>query len=527
MADKQGGASAPPPPSSRSELLARRREESIAQLRAQHESVEASRPRFAPRLTGAAAAAGFRSARVSETEQSSSTTRASLLAARKAQMTEASAAAAGPDGVMAYPPTLTSHLPLRTDEQGMPKMITSLPRHNMKDPSTRWVDNPVHGTRSELVKSRREENIDLLKASANQHALQGRPGVNERVQRRLEESVAHLQRAPPGRSRAEMLLERRSQRVEEIQAAASAIKRAEVALYSSQDRPFWDLTSSPWAAEQRFGDVGASGITSHEEYKSRLKWWAKQEVHSKIGKPPRASEPFKLDPETEKRYLSRKLSSGPKKEMRGYLPQTISLAEKVTNAPAPEIEVKPAMVKVGNELKPRHTARFTDVVNTFRNSEKPSEPSLLLGDGLAMSAPMYSSFQKDGIFREPRLPKRSQTGAQTTGAGPRRSKSPVRCGYASHERDTQPSRDLAGSMRIGGIDYEIGMDTTGSPYGASLAAGAGLSQYALAAAPVPYEQRMSYLLTTKSSLDEPLSARSVRSGGFGSSNIRSRPATRA
>ena len=63
------------------------------------------------------------------------------------------------------------------------------------------------------------------------------------------------------------------------------------------------------------------------------------------------------------------------------------------------------VLQVGDEMLPTRTTRYTDAVNLFRLSELLVEPPLSGGDGLAFMAPLYSSFQKDGIFREPNLPK--------------------------------------------------------------------------------------------------------------------------
>lgn len=514
------------PPVSRTELIARRRSETISQLQAQHDGIASMRPQFAPRLTGAEAAAALGYVRPFSDQTYESRTH--MLVSRKAQMTKASAVAAGPDGAMAYAPTVASHLPPRTDEHGNPNMITSLMRPYLKNPSTAWVDKPQRSTRSELLQARQHDNVRTLQAVADRHATTGRPSVDERVQGRVAESVAYMQRAPPGKSRTEMLAERRRERVEEAEAAGPA-RRQEIALYSSQDMPFWQLRTDE-NPHGEYGGVASSGIGSHEEYAARQKWWAKPEVLSKIGKPPRAPEPFKLDAGNDKRFLNRKLSSGPKKAMRGYPPDVTALAEKLTNAPAPPVEPIPRMVKVGDEMKPRHTTRYTDAILMFRNSEKPPEPSLLLGDGLAMSAPLYSSFQKDGIFREPRLPKhihdKADRPARAETAGPKRCTSPIRSGYVRNQtaRGSMPEnqRVTRASMRLGDVDFDLSYDTSTLDFGASLLASAGLPPGGLSTAPVPPEQRMSCLLAASFKTTEPMNARSIRSGCFASIGLQSR-----
>jgi hypothetical protein len=409
-------------------------------------------------------------------------------------------------------------------------MITSLVRPYLKNPSTAWVDKPRRCTRSELLQSRQRENVQALQEAGDQHATTGRPGANERVQNRVAESVAYMQRAPPGRSRSAMLAERRRERVEEAEAAGPARMHAEVALYSTQDRPFWKLRTDEQVPGE-YGGVASSGIASHEEYAAVQKWWAKPEV-PKIGNPRRAPEPFKLDAETDKRFLNRKLSSGPKKAMRGYPPDATTLAEQLTNAPAPLVE----LVKVGDEMKPRHTNRFTDAILITRNSEKPPEPSLLLGDGLAMSAPLYSSFQKDGIFREPWLPKhihdKAERLARVESAGPKRCTSPIRSGYVRHQTargsTSEGQRNMRASMRLGDVDFDLSYDPTTLDLGASLRASAGLPPGGLSITPVPVEQRMSCLLTASFGTTDPINSRWIRSGGFAMSGLRnSVHATRA
>ncbi|EOD40768.1 hypothetical protein EMIHUDRAFT_108430 [Emiliania huxleyi CCMP1516] len=490
------------PPASRSELLRRRRDETIADLQQSHDAHLASKPQFVPCDDGrdrCDSAAGQR-------YQS----RTHMLAFRAADATQASVCAAGGDATSSYHPSVAGHLPPRRDDAGYALMVTSLSRPDAKDPTLAWVEDPLVASRSELVAKRRAEAARDLVASAEQPH---RPGADQRRRQRIEEAVAYLQRAPQGRSRREMMADRRRRCVEESQAtvAASSLAREERALYARQARPFWELQREAEAEGGRgeeYGGVPSSGVSSHEELRARRMWWAKPEVYSAIGRPPLAADPFKIDQEGPERAAGsgRKAARPPD--------------EKLTSAPAPPLEPRPKQVKVGKETKPTTLKRFTDAILIFREPAEEQEGGSRR-EGIEFTAPLYSSFQRDGVFREPRLPKHIHSKAEREA----RAEAAAAAAAATAER-SGASGPAGGDEQLGELTRTWAGSTGGSTIAEAMRASGsqGLSatlssRLATPIVPVPHAQRMATLLSSS----EPATSRTVRSGGFGSSSLRPRP----
>ncbi len=367
----------------RSELLASRK----AAMRRDLAKPARAAPKWAPRLTGLAAAEALGYLDASRAKPAH-TSRSELLSARRVD--KGGSARAG-------------------------ELLTNLAR-DLPNPSVEWVDAPLHPTRSSLVNTRKVANIEQLQLQAEVHATSNRPDANARVQRRIDENVQYLLSARKGKTRAQLLSARRSARADEAEAAAANMPQPAVPRFQDARTPFWRLSTN---GEEVLAEEGAS----QERLLSQRKWYAKPEVYSRTGAPPRENDPFKLNTATNPRFLADKLSSGPRKSMRGYPPhQSDNVALKQTEAPAPQLPVQwrsKAEREEADRLDPVGAAeraklpkpkkRFTDAVLAFRNNKVVDDNAPDEVDGLQFTAPLYSSFTKSGVFEPPKLPKNIHT----------------------------------------------------------------------------------------------------------------------
>ena len=120
--------------------------------------------------------------------------------------------------------------------------------------------------------------------------------------------------------------------MDEVEAAAELHGHAPVPQFAEQAAPFWHVGQPGSAAAARADGTNTRRAMSSEQLKSDQRWFAKPEQYPVVSPAePRADDAFKLSA-AEKRFLTRKLSSGPKRAQRGYPPELVALTEKVTAA---------------------------------------------------------------------------------------------------------------------------------------------------------------------------------------------------
>eukprot|EP00965_Chrysotila_dentata_P158601 5238803-Pleurochrysis_carterae.AAC.1 len=141
-------------PTTRAELMRMRKEETRDCLQSQYDRWSESKPMWAPRLTGEAAAEalGYRRGSMHHDTYSN---RTELMNSRRADNRQAAIAAGGlkGDAALEAPPQVLS---------------TSIARQT-KDPTLKWVDNPDFASRTEMLRSRREADRDQLQSAAEWH----------------------------------------------------------------------------------------------------------------------------------------------------------------------------------------------------------------------------------------------------------------------------------------------------------------------------------------------------------------------
>ena len=347
--------SLPPPATagpaiSRSELIANRRVETAYQLQSRFDQWESSNPSWAQRLTGpdAAAALGYVGERVCKFA-----TRRDMIHARRLASRQAAMEASGFDDETKA--KLSTPAP----------MATSIARPTV-DPSTKWVDTPAVKCRSQLRNERRADNVLALDAATERNERMGILGAEARVQRRIDQSIAYLQEAGPSKSRAQLLATRRRERAEASQFSYDTANREVPPQYSAHGEPFWKVDRAHERAQPPMEEVGSdpgggcsapplavvgaflpetgggskchltasamkkatlpSGAVSAEIVNTHRRFWVKPERYPKVcPELPLSADPFKITA-AETRYLHGKLSSGPKKEQRGYPPEAAHIA---------------------------------------------------------------------------------------------------------------------------------------------------------------------------------------------------------
>jgi len=439
-------------PRSRSELLAARRAETSHALQSRYNEWEAANPAWARRLTGPAAAAALGYGKGAGSAGFAS--RSDMLHARKIASREASMRASGFDE-----PTqkkLTSFEPNT--------LTTSISRATV-DPSLLWREDPPVRSRSQLRDERRLDNVRTLDAATERNEREGVLGAEARVQRRIDQNIVFLQGAPKGKSRAELIEQRKAERAKASLDAYTAYSPPMPPQFSAQEEPFWKLqreqgdgrepraygTSTEAAtkgalqmAAKRASAEAArvtatlpaddpavtsanalavhtasvanapssasapellpNGSQSLEMLKARQRWWSKPDVYPSVTPAqPRTDDPFKLAA-TDTTYLHRKLTSGPKKAQRGYPPETRHVTDKMTSMPPPPLAEAKA-----DDPRMAPFRQYTGASFKFM----PSEPREVLPgqdqtvfDGYEFTQPLYSSFAADKTFQPAHLPPR-------------------------------------------------------------------------------------------------------------------------
>ncbi|KAL1511952.1 hypothetical protein AB1Y20_005232 [Prymnesium parvum] len=378
------------PPATRSELLERRRAESKHDLQGLYDMWEHANPVWAQRRTGSAPSTSLEG-RDGATVPGS---RRAMLQERKVKAREMAMRSCN----------FTEAVKERMCAQEPNQLITSISRQT-KDPTTGWVEEPCHGgSRSSMMRERREKLVSSLQAASElSHATQ-----DERVQLRVDQEIQALLEAPPGRSRAGLLAARREERASQSEEIAFAHVVEPVELFSAQDAPFWEFDQS----KGQSGKEEAATTQSHEELKTARKWHAKPEMYPRVHPDhPRFADPFKLTTK-EARYLHGKLSSGPRKSQRGYLPESLKFADKVTSTPAPSL----SLVQRPKMAERPHFRQFTDPHFKYAMASPKEEVTYLanpaMADGYEFLQPLYSSFTKSKLFETPKLPPRPTGGAR-------------------------------------------------------------------------------------------------------------------
>ena len=433
-----------PPVASRSELLASRRAETTFALQSRYNEWEVSNPVWARRLTGpeAAEALGYAGERVNK-----HASRREMIHERRKAQRQAAYASSGFDS--ATQKALSSFVP--------DALETSISRATA-DPSVAWVEAPDVKSRSQLRSERRTDNVVTLEAAVERNERNGIMGSEARVQRRIDQEIASLQQAPKGKSRHELLAERRRQRAELSLKAYDAYQPPKPPQFSDQPKPFWkvgkpeaaapapsstdvaDVPGAPAATSVDGGVQGAPGALpngniSAEILNAQRRWWIKPETYPKVAPAqPRADDPFKLKSD-DVSFMHRKLSSGPKKEQRGYPPDARPIAGKLTALPPPSlaeaINRRPFRQHSGAAFKfmphePRELAPNANDTNA---------------DGYEFTQPLYSSFAADRTFQPARLPPRPN--ARVAPAVRERSRPSTTTGARAEARSA-PTSDVGG-----------------------------------------------------------------------------------
>jgi hypothetical protein len=373
------------PPISRSELIARRRHESSSQLQNQYDTWEVLNPVWAKRLTGPDAARALGYGGTGECEHASYS---DLVTSRRLRQR-----------AVAYESSGFSHeIQAKLTAHDPQVMVTSITRETVlggscdpgtrHDPSLTWVGEPKNRSRTELMQERRRDNVVTLDAQKRHHDDSGKLDAEGRVQVRIDQSIALLQQASAAgsKSRAELLDMRRRERAEKALSDYEAFKPPQPPRYTTQEKPFWTIDRKHQqqakqqqeeleAAREKTGILAASmsasmpqvgiplsvapgtaakppaiadpasrtastlgnGSVSAEMFNGRRKWWMKPEHYPKAAPAqPMRDDPFKLAAD-DVTFLDRKLSSGAKKQQRGYPPDQREIADKITALPPPSL----------------------------------------------------------------------------------------------------------------------------------------------------------------------------------------------
>ena len=416
----------------RSALIAARRAETGAELQQQYDVWADRNPVWAPRVAGpeAAAALGYASGGV----RSGPATRKEMMLERKKENLKIAVASSGFDKD-------TQAAICSVCDQ--PELVTNLSRDAV-DPTVAWVEKPRFASRTELREHNKQAGRAHIDAALAKYARDGHMGaqachltltltvtvtltltltltLTETLTLTLSITPAlaltyrpartcastrasrRCSRRGGGATRSGLLASRRRQRMDEVEAAAELHGHAPVPQFAEQAAPFWHVGQPGSAAAARADGANTRRAMSSEQLKSDQRWFAKPEQYPVVSPAePRADDAFKLSA-AEKRFLTRKLSSGPKRAQRGYPPELVALTEKVTTAPAPALPARAQTAAVPGKRAAVRPQRFSEMVFRFL----PPEERMDAGqgpqtDGLQFTRPLYSSFTKSGIFEEPR-----------------------------------------------------------------------------------------------------------------------------
>jgi len=331
-------------------------------------------------------------------------------------------------------------------------LVTSLSR-NMPNPSVAWVDKPTFASRTELREDRKKAGRAHIDGAMARYERDGHMGAQARSDMRVDQSIQAMFEAGGGDTRSELLASRRRQRMAEVEAAADLHGHASVPQFAEQAEPFWRV-GKPGSAD----GAHPRRAMSSEQLRSEQRWFAKPEQYPIVSPAePRADDAFKLS-KADRRFLARKLSSGPKRAQRGYPPELEALTEKVTLAPAPQMPARAASAAAPGKRAAVRPQRFSEMVFRFLPPEERMNADRgPANDGLQFTRPLYSSFTKSGVFEEPRghspIPSVARGGAERSAT--------VQEGF--HQRGGGGSRPGGGRSAPAGItggglglDYDHG-----------------------------------------------------------------------
>ena len=450
-----------PPARTRSELLARRRQEDANAFQTTYNKWEEANPAWARRLTGPAAAAALGYGG-DDSERPFPTRRDMLLSRRQAARTNAMKASGYSEDVQARlidnhsADVMTTNIS-RPKELGPSLDYVSEPRHKSRSElrAERRADNvrtldaaternvregkldaeqrvqqridqniaflqqaPQGGSRQALLASRRQQRADDSLAAYQAFSPPKPPKFAEQPEPfwKLNQQVAPVVDYQTTTEHASTTSLRQgashaasqASKLEEF--AATLPAQAQDALAPRIEAVKAHAVNAASAASvQSCASASApvllpNGSQSAEMLQARQKWWAKPDVYPFVSPAePRAEEPFKLQKADAGKYLHKKLSSGPKKAQRGYPPEKMQIAEKVTQLPPP------SLAHFTDQAPRKPFQPYTGATFKFL----PSEPREIVPgqdttafDGYEFTQPLYSSFTADKTFQPPKLPPR-------------------------------------------------------------------------------------------------------------------------
>ena len=304
-------------PPTRSELLLRRKEETIRVMQGQYDVWQA-RQITQPVATKTVAQ--------SRNDGAGPRSKSQLALERKKKNLVDSISGSGFD-----PATQAA---LLHDSQDV-ELCTSISRPTI-EPTIAWIDEPVHSTCAQLLEARRQSTLNsVLKAAAQpKRSMNSR----ERADYRVDLAVKLLSSAEPGKSRQELLARRKNERASSNEEMHMSSQRDQPPRFSSQEEPFWTLDA------RETHDRNKGSTQSLEVLKEQRKWYAAPgaypRANQRIDNGAQKPDAFKVasnNLQSPLKYLDNKLTSGPKRSMRGYPPEGIKIAAKLTDMPAPAL----------------------------------------------------------------------------------------------------------------------------------------------------------------------------------------------
>jgi len=362
----------------RSELLAQRKQLYIDANEDRKRAHEEANPIWAATL----------SAPPGELKPSYNRTQSQMRAERRQDRVATSVLASG-DGIL----DRDKNIMLASDPTALTTTISRPDAYGAELPLA-FVDEPEHATRSALLGARK---IDIVRANAQTMRRIGEHGYRsfyQRVGDRLDSSLKSYydsQEAGGGKlTRGALMAQRKADFIAQNDEFLARHRAGEVRQpkYADQAEPFWTLGR----------EVPQPAMNSRADLLESQQWYRRAEVYVP-GRSPREPDPFKVGAAAR---LADKLSSGPKRFQRGYPAAKREVLDKVTSMDAPD----PSALTQPSERKAsiKETLRF---LHFKVQSEQLSFGHV--GPDMAMEAPMYSSFSRDGIFREPHRTPRPRT----------------------------------------------------------------------------------------------------------------------
>lgn len=364
----------------RSELLNQRRLAYIAANEERKRAHEEANPTWAATLTVTAG----------ERKPTFNRTQTQLKAERRQDRVATSVLASG-DGILER----DKNIMLAADPTALVTTISRPDAYGPMLPMT-YVEDPKQPTRSELLQTRKHELVQANAQTMRRIGQEGYRSFYQRVGDRLDSSLKSYydsQEAGGQKlTRNQLLAHRKADFIAENEDFLSRHRAGEVRepKYADQSEPFWTLGR----------EVPMPAINSRNELLEAQQWYRKPEVYVP-GREPREPDPFKIG---EAARLADKLSSGPRRFQRGYPAERREIAGKITDLPAPD----PSTLTTADQRKAtvKETLRY---LHFKIHTEQRMGNAGQIGPDLAMEKPMYSSFTRDRIFREPSRAPRPRT----------------------------------------------------------------------------------------------------------------------